>query len=138
MASAVRDLTFIMSELSTFLTDQNIKSSFLEMIVSLVSSKQMLSNFHPKQEELVTFACQAITSLISPSTEESVLERVAQMLLELESKRARQVLCVGLRDSLKSSGRVRDETLEILVKLNTVKKGTADMDLDLELVLNGQ
>jgi hypothetical protein len=95
----------------------------------------LLTNFHPKQEELVTFACQAVTNLIGDKTEVSMLERVAQMLLELESKRARQVLCTGLRDALKSSEHVQAETLEILVNLNTVKKGTADMDLDLNLVL---
>ena len=39
MATSIRDLTFIMSELSSYLTDETIKSSFLEMIVSLVSSK---------------------------------------------------------------------------------------------------
>jgi hypothetical protein len=103
MASAIRDLTFVMSELSSYLTDETIASSFLEMIVSLVSSKQMLSNFHPKQEELVTFACTAITNLIGEKTESTMLDRVAQMLLELESKKARQVLCIGLRVALKGS-----------------------------------
>jgi hypothetical protein len=44
MATAVRDLAFIMSELSCYLQKNEFKNSFLEMIVGLISQKQILIN----------------------------------------------------------------------------------------------
>ena len=60
-----------------------------------------------------------------------MLDKIYQMFLRMESKKARQILAQGIH---KVYGSV---TSAILVDLNTVKKGMADVDYDYEKVLSG-
>lgn len=82
----------VMSELSSYLKGHEISNSFLEMIVSLVSSKQLNggNNFHAssgagrsRHQDLVTFSCQAITNLVTPTVEATVMDRILQLLMDL-------------------------------------------------------
>ena len=113
------------------------------MIVSLVSSKQMLrqtSQFHQhsnKQEDLLVFACQSITHLLTPATDPAVLNRILAMLLDLQSKKARQLLAHGIQTALSPNGPISESVLALLASINTIKKGTADVEYDLEKVLAG-
>jgi len=59
------------------------------------------------------------------------------MFLDMQSRKARQLLANGLYATMKAGGHaVSEQILIILVNLNTVKRGTADIDLDLDKLLN--
>jgi hypothetical protein len=53
------------------------------------------------------------------------------MFLTMESKKAREVLAKGIYSALDNP------TMYIVVDLNTVKKGFADIDYDFDKVLGG-
>jgi hypothetical protein len=53
------------------------------------------------------------------------------MFLQMQSKKARELLAKGLNNKFDSA------VTRILVDLNTVKKGFADIDYDYEKVLGG-
>lgn len=57
------------------------------------------------------------------------------MFLDMQSRKARQLLANGLYTTLKSHA-VSEQVLMIVVNLNTVKRGTADIDFDLDKLLN--
>ena len=122
------NLTFIVSELSTYLqpVDHSATAlSFLEMIVSMVNSKSILqannntsqnsvnSNFvssrQNRYEDLLIFGCSAITALLktllsNPQTfslvSESLLNKILLMMLSMESKKARESYTHGLNTVL--------------------------------------
>jgi hypothetical protein len=126
------------------------------MIVSLVSHKSLLkvtsdsfgtasSNFFAdkaqKNEQLLTFATQAICGLITkimkasgeyPSIE--LLQKIFAIFLDLASKKVREKLATGLNEVL-GSGSMSTQGLELIKKLNKVKRGAADIDLDFDTVL---
>jgi hypothetical protein len=56
------------------------------------------SNFQQKSrtEELLIFGCQSISKLITDSTEDKLLDRINEMFLSMESKKAREVLAKGI------------------------------------------
>lgn len=59
------------------------------------------------------------------------------MFLDMQSRKARQLLANGLYTTMKAGGHaVSEPILMIVVNLNTVKKGTADIDFDLDKLLN--
>ena len=85
------------------------------------------------------FACQSICNLLGTSNEvdTKLIDRVFSMFLDMQSRKARQLLANGLYNTLSSRGyAVSEPILMIVVNLNTVKKGTADIDFDLDKVLN--
>jgi len=168
LKSAVKDLAFILSELSTYLqTEQyELAHSFLGMKVALVSTKTLLeesgasTNFFTgktnKNEELLNFGCQSITNLLNKVVEGgsknadfsisvNLLDKIFQMFIEMRSKKVRQKFSEGLLASLstaeaqtvlsRENSTVRKEVLEIVVDLNAVKTGLADIDLDFDKVL---
>jgi len=52
--------------------------------------------FNTKTEDLVTFSCQAITNLLCVDQEflpDTLLDKLGQLLLDMQAKKARQVLC---------------------------------------------
>jgi hypothetical protein len=53
------------------------------------------------------------------------------MFLQMQSKKAREMLAKGLHKAYNT------EVTRILVDLNTVKKGMADVDYDFDKVLGG-
>ena len=106
------------------------------MMVGLISQKTLLtatSNFQQKSrtEELLIFGCQSISKLVSSQTETRLLDRIYEMFLMMESKKAREVLAKGIYSAFETP------TLQIVVDLNTVKKGFADIDYDFDKVLGG-
>lgn len=106
------------------------------MMVGLISQKHMLtavSTFQQKSrlEELLMFGCQAITNLLSDKSSDKVKERISEMFLQMQSKKARELLAKGLHQCFNT------DVTALLVDLNTVKKGVADIDYDYEKVLGG-
>lgn len=109
-------LTFIVSELSSYLPCEQSDDalSFLEMIVSMLSSKGILqantnsgyiSSRTNRNEDLLVFGCSAVISLFktllqnSSTTSlvsENLLNKVLLMMLNMESKRARENFTEGL------------------------------------------
>lgn len=105
-------------------------------MVGLISQKHLLhavSSFQQKSrlEELLMFGCQAITNLLSLKSDTKIKERISEMFLQMQSKKARELLAKGLHKVYDS------QVTQILVDLNTVKKGVADIDYDYEKVLGG-
>lgn len=127
------------------------------MIVSLVSHKALLkvtsdsygtasTNFFTdkaqKNEQLLTFATQAICGLISkviagsgayPSTE--ILQKVFAIFLDLASKKVREKFATLLQETL-VKGNMNTKVLALIKDLNKVKRGVADIDLDFDTVLS--
>jgi len=109
-----------------------------------------------KNEELLNFGCQSITNLLNKVVEGgsknadfsisvNLLDKIFQMFIEMRSKKVRQKFSEGLLASLstaeaqtvlsRENSTVRKEVLEIVVDLNAVKTGLADIDLDFDKVL---
>jgi len=63
MQMTAKDLIFVISELSTYLVERSVIKGFLSMLIQLVGMRSFLAG-GTKSEELVMFACQAITSLL--------------------------------------------------------------------------
>jgi len=71
------------------------------MMVGLISQKKLLtatSNFQQKSrtEELLIFGCHSISKLLTRETEPKLLDRIYEMFLIMESKKAREVLAKGI------------------------------------------
>jgi hypothetical protein len=106
------------------------------MMVGLISQKNMLTavstfQFKSRLEELLMFGLTAITNLVNDKTDIKIQERICEMFIQMQSKKARFCLAQGLDKCFKT------EVTSILVDLNTVKKGHADVDYDFDKVLNG-
>ena len=105
-------------------------------MVSLTNQKPLLmaeASFHEtsRYEELLIFGCKAICSLLSKETDTKVTLKIAEMFIYMKSKRARELLAKGLDEVFAT------ETTSVVVKLNTLKKGMADVDYDYEKILQG-
>lgn len=105
-------------------------------MVGLISQKPMLhavSTFQMKSrlEELLMFGLTAITNLLNAETDIKIQERIREFFIQMQSKKARQCLALGLNKIYAT------EITSILVDMNTVKKGQADVDYDFDKVLNG-
>jgi hypothetical protein len=77
------------------------------------------------------FGLTAITNLLTPDTDFKIQERISEMFLQMKSKKGRELLAKGLDRCFHT------EISAILVDLNTVKKGMADVDYDYDKVLGG-
>lgn len=67
------------------------------MMVGLISQKNMLhavSTFQKKSrlEELLIFGLTAITNLVNDQTDSKIQERISEMFIQMQSKKARQCL----------------------------------------------
>jgi hypothetical protein len=123
------------------------------MIVAMLSSKGILqaksnsgyiSTRLNRNEELLVFGCSAITSLLktllsnsetSELVSETLLNKVLLMMLNMESKRARESFTEGLQGVLSKQGLLKAEVLEAIMDMNKIKKGMADLTLDFDKVL---
>ena len=123
-------------------------------MVSLVSNKSILeaspqnssftSNRENRNEDLLVFGCAAINGLLQnllandssrALIPEALLNRILLMMLSMESRKARETFTAGLHSVLGSSGILKSEVLGTIQNLNTVKRGTADVNLDYDKVL---
>jgi hypothetical protein len=77
------------------------------------------------------FGCQAITNLLTDKTDPKIQDRISEMFLSMQSKKAREMLAKGLHKAYNT------EVTKILVDLNTIKKGMADVEYDFDKVLGG-
>jgi hypothetical protein len=77
------------------------------------------------------FGCQSISKLLNQNTDLKMLDRIYEMFLRMESKKAREILAKGVCAAQDTP------VMRIVVDLNTVKKGLADIDYDFEKVLGG-
>lgn len=87
--------------------------------------------FKSRLEELLIFGLTAITNLLSSDTDMKIQERISEMFIHIQSKKARQCLASGLHRCYQT------KTTQILLDMNTVKKGQADIEYDYDRVLNG-
>jgi len=128
---SAKDLLFIQSELCTYLTEtSSINHDFLEMITEVMSIRQIHS-FYAHNEELVLFGIKSITGLVRKIKDLSpvLLDRIMQLFLAVNMKKAREQLANGFAEAMKGRG-MQDETLEMIKKLNKLKRGLADLELD--------
>ena len=65
----------------------------------------------------------------------NLLRKILQLLLQMESRKARESFTEGLHSVLKDFGLLRAEVLAAIQDMNTVKKGMADLTLDYDKVL---
>ena len=88
------------------------------------------------------FGCSALTTLIGQvlsiggAIQQKVLDNVFILLLYMESKKVRQSLTEGLMLSLEGSDLMRQEYLQMIKDMCSLKKGMADVPLDYDKVLN--
>jgi hypothetical protein len=104
------------------------------MMIGLVSQKNLLQVSSAQQktnklEDLLIFGLTAITKLIQKGS--AHFGKVCEFFLHMQSKPARQLLAQGLHKVEQS------DSTAVLVKLNTIRKGFADVDYDFELILEG-
>ena len=57
-----------------------------------MSSFQQKSRF----EELLMFGLTAVVNLLSPNSDEKIIERIFELFLQMQSKKARELLAKGL------------------------------------------
>lgn len=62
------------------------------------------------------------------------MDKILQLFLNLKNIRIRNTLAVGLKDSLKGNI-LKSDVLEVIVNLNKLKRGAADLELDYDLII---
>jgi hypothetical protein len=138
-----KDLLFIQSELSEYLIEESpINHDFLDMIVSVMSIRNLHSE-HMHHDELLLFGAKAIVNLIPKVARgyltAELLDKVFQLFMLMNMKKARAELAAGLLQVLGSSSKHRDlvkeQTLGFIANLNKLKRGVADMELDADNVI---
>lgn len=70
-----------------------------------------------------------------------LLDKLFQLFLTLKSLKVRQTLSQGLYDSLQGekmkeiNGLVREEVRTLIVNMNKIKRGLADVEIDYDLAI---
>lgn len=131
-----KDLLFIQSELSSYLKQDNIINyDFLDMIVSVLSIRN-IHNPYLYNDELLLFGTKSVTNLI-PKVKKGdfkpeLLDKIMQLFMVLNLKKAREQLSVGLCKAMSGQHQsmIGAETLKLIVEMTKLKRGVADMELD--------
>jgi hypothetical protein len=94
-----------------------------------------------KNEQLLLFGVQSVTNLLAKiiqgggTPEHDLMKQIFAIFLDLSSKNVREKLITGLKNVLSKDTGVSNESLTLVMELNTVKRGLADIELDFDVVL---
>lgn len=136
-----RDLLLILSELSSYLEPESpVCVGFLDVIVEIMSIRRLHSQ-SKTNDDLLLFGARCVSQLIpkiSPGAlKKESIDQTMRIFLHIRSPRVRAQLSAGLSASLASIQPkiIGKPALDVVVELNRIKRGLADLEQDCDAAI---